>query len=578
MAMYNRPALPRRRLGLADLAVAVFLFALLFASVRLGSGMAVPFSEATGPNVNLNPIYLPYYAGRSLLRMFLAFFGSILFTLVYGYAAAKSRSAEKVLIPLLDILQSVPVLGFLSATVTAFMALFPGSLMGVELASIFAIFTGQAWNMTFSFYHSLTTVPRDLREAARIYGLNWWQQFVKLEVPYAMIGLVWNGMMSFGGGWFFLAASESITVLNKDVRLPGLGTYLTVALEQRNLTAILWAIFTMVMVIVLVDQVFWRPVVAWSQKFKIEMTGGGDEPTSAVLTLFRRSVLVEWVSDHLFAPVVAVLNRGVARTAGFSGRVTQRIEQQGRLSSVLRWVVAIVLGMPAAYFAWLGISAVVKLPVGSLLGIVWYGVLTLVRVLVSTGFGVLWTVPVGVAIGLNPRLSRIAQPVVQIAASFPANMAFPFITILYLRFHINFEVGSIPLMMLGTQWYILFNVIAGSMAMPADLQEAAKVFKLRGWVRWKRLILPAIFPHLLSGCVMAAGGAWNASIVAEIVGWGDQTLAATGLGSYITQATQSGNWPGIIWGITVMSLLVVGMNRLVWRRLFNLAESKYHIG
>ncbi|MCL5045613.1 MAG: ABC transporter permease subunit [Actinobacteria bacterium] len=577
MTAYNRPALPRRRLGLADLAVAALVLAVLYASVHLGAGMTGRFAEAQR-EISLNPIYLPYYAGRSLLRMFLAFAASIVFTLIYGYVAAKNRAAEKVLVPLLDILQSVPVLGFLSATVTAFMALFPGRLTGVELASIFAIFTGQVWNMTFSFYHSLVTVPRDLLEAARIYRLNWWQRFVRLEVPYAMIGLVWNSMMSFGGGWFFLAASEAISVLNTRIRLPGLGTYLAVSLEQRNLRAVLYAIATMIAVIVLVDQVFWRPVVAWAQRFKLELTESTDEPTSAVLTLLRRSVLVGWFVAHVFGPASAAFNRmmiGLAETSqGFAGRA----ESAARGWNILRWILLAALSAWVIRYAWLGARLVAELQPGALLGVLWLGIVTMARVLASTVLGALWAVPVGVAIGLNARLSRIAQPMVQIAASFPANMAFPFITVLYLKFRVNFELGAIPLMMLGTQWYILFNVIAGAMAIPTDLQEAASVFKLRGWSRWRRLILPGIFPFLVTGCVTAAGGAWNASIVAEVVSWGEQSLTATGLGAYISRATASGNWPGIIWGILVMAAFVVGLNRLLWHRLYSLAETTYRIG
>lgn len=578
MPVPTRPVLPRRRLGLADLVVALFVFALLYAFLRLGAGMTVPFSAFQQPEIRLDPLYLPYYAGRSLLRMFLAFAASLAFTLVYGYVAAKSPTAEKILIPLLDILQSVPVLGFLSATVTAFMALFPGRLMGVELASIFAIFTGQAWNMAFSFYHSLATVPRDLQEAARIYRLNGWQRFVRLEVPYAMIGLVWNSMMSFGGGWFFLAASEAISVLNRDIRLPGLGTYLAAALARRDLTAVLYAIVTMVAVIVLVDQLFWRPVVAWAQKYKMELTEGSGEPRSAVLTLLRRSVLVEWSGRHLLHPLWQGVNRIMNGVATASERLAPRPGATARAWSAARVTLLAAVAVWLARSAWQGVLLVAQLEPGTLLSVLWFGLLTLGRVLLSTLLGALWAVPVGVAIGLSPSLSRIAQPLVQIAASFPANMAFPFITFLYLRYQVNFEWGAIPLMMLGTQWYILFNVIAGATALPTDLREAADIFRLRGWERWRLLILPGIFPYLVTGCVTAAGGAWNASIVAEVVTWGEQTMTATGLGSFIARATAAGDWPGIIWGITVMASLVVALNRLFWRRLYALAEVRYHMG
>lgn len=578
MAIYNRPALPRRRLGLADLAVALFLFLTLFAVLRLGSGMVVPFTAQDQPAISLDPALLPYYAGRSLLRMFLAFGASLLFTLIYGYVAAKNRAAERVLVPLLDILQSVPVLGFLSATVVAFMALFPGRLTGVELASIFAIFTGQVWNMTFSFYYSLAHVPRDLQEAARIYRLNWWQRFVKLELPYAMIPLVWNSMMSFGGGWFFVAASEAISVLNQDIRLPGIGTYMTVALERSDLRALLYSILTMVIVIVAVDQLFWRPIVAWAQKYKMELTEAKDQPTSAILTLLRRSLLVVWISRYLFRPIGQGLGRLFSGLASTTERLSGRSAARSRLLSLAGWALLGALLLWVARYAWLGITLAAELGIGRLIEVLWLGLLTMLRVLVATGLGILWTVPVGVAIGLNPRLARIAQPLVQICASFPANMLFPFVTLLFLRWHVNFELGAIPLMMLGTQWYILFNVIAGAMSIPTDMIEVAAVFKLRGIDRWRRLILPGIFPSLITGAITAAGGAWNASIVAEIVFWGDESLTATGLGRFITEATEAGNWPGIIFGIAVMSAFVVLLNRYFWRRLHNLAITKYNIG
>lgn len=534
--------------------------------------MGAPLEAGRGPAILLDPRMLPYYAGRSLLRMFLAFAFSILFTIVYGYIAAYSRSAERILIPLLDVLQSVPVLGFLSVTVTGFTALFPNRLLGAELASIFAIFTSQVWNMTFSFYHSLTVIPRDLREAARILRLDPWRRLTAVELPYAVVGLVWNGMMSFGGGWFFLAASEAITVLGRDIRLPGLGSYLATAVEQADLRAVTWAVVTMVVVVVLVDQLFWRPVAAWGQRFKMEEVDDEEEPSSHVLDVLRRSRLAGDIWRRAVEPVWR------AADAALSG-LAKVLE--GRFASapaprVLIRATGVVVGVVVLRYAYLALRMLGGMPPGALTGVVGLGLLTLVRVLLSTALAALWTVPVGVAIGLNPRLARVMRPLVQIAASFPANLVFPFLTALYLRYHVNFEIGTIPLMMLGTQWYVLFNVISGATALPADLREAAVMLRLRGWARWRSVYLPAIAPSLVNGCIAAAGGAWNASIVSEIVTWGSTTLSVPGLGAFITQAARVGDWAGIVWGITVMSTLVVLMNRLLWRTLFRTASAHYH--
>lgn len=565
-----------RRLGWADVAVAVLVFATGYGIVRFGADMAVPFEpDLAMPAIDLNVRFLPFYAGRSLVRMFAAFGASIVFTFVYGYVAAKNESARKVMIPLLDILQSVPILGFLSATVTAFIALFPGSLLGVELASIFAIFTSQVWNMTFSFYHSLITVPHDLQEAATVFRLNRWQRLIRLEVPHSMIGLVWNSMMSFGGGWFFLAASEAITVLNMDVRLPGLGSYLATALEQQNMQAVLYTIGTMIVVIVAVDQLFWRPVVAWSQRFKVETSEGTYEPTSAFLTVLRRSSFAQWLGRNSIGAVGIAIDKAMFRLADASQSRAQHGTSAARLWRPFVWMLLAGLVALVGRYVLLGGRYVVSLGSTAIGHVVGLGGVSLVRVIVTVVLGALWTVPVGVTIGLNPRLARSAQPIVQVAASFPANLLFPFATMLYLAWNVNFEIGTIPLMMLGTQWYILFNVIAGASAIPNDLLEAAAVFKVRGRQRWQRLILPAVFPFLITGMVTAAGGAWNATIVAEIVTWGDKTLVATGLGADIAHATAVGDWPRIIWGITVMAAYVVGMNQILWQPLYRLAERRF---
>jgi NitT/TauT family transport system permease protein len=504
--------------------------------------------------------------------MFIAFGFSLLFTFVYGRIAAYNRTAEKYMIPAIDILQSVPVLGFLSATVLAFMALFPGSLLGVEFASIFAIFTGQVWNMTFSFYHSLTTVPRDLNEAAKMNRLGTWSRFSRLEVPYSMIGLVWNSMMSFGGGWFFLAASESISVLHQDIHLPGIGSYMAIAADQGNTGAIVYAILTMVILIVAVDQLFWRPVVAWSQKFKNEQTEAGEVPKSWLYDILKRARFVHYLNQK----IGTLLHDGFAGLAKASSQVSLPQSPPG-VKKIVRWLIAAIAAVVVAKFVYEGVLEINQLSGGEIVHVIFFGLLTALRVFCSTILAIAWTLPVGVFIGLNPRLSRIVQPVVQIMASFPANMVFPLFIILYLKLGISMEIGAIPLMMLGTQWYVLFNVIAGAMTIPSDLKEAAVILKLTRIQTWKKLILPAVFPYLVTGAITASGGAWNASIVSEIVSWKNHDLQASGLGTYIAQATTRGNWPAIIWGIIVMCLLVVLVNRLLWRRLYALAERKYHL-
>lgn len=565
-----------RRFGVIDIVVFISVFGLLYAVTHLGASMNVAFSPEQSLEIGLDPMLLPYYAGRSLMRMFLAFAASLVFTLVYGYIAARNKTAGRIMVPLLDILQSVPVLGFLSITITAFMGMFSGSLLGVELASIFAIFTGQAWNMTFSFYNSLITIPKDLREASSVLGLNWWQRFIKLEVPFSMIGLVWNSMMSFGGGWFFLAASEAISVLGENIRLPGVGSYMATAVEAGDMQAIIYSIITMIIMIIVVDQLFWRPLVVWTQKFKMEMTAASEEPTSFVFNILSRSLLADYIIQYIIGPVCKVINIGLGSIADFTERKTATLQRESN-GSVLTRVIELLVLFVAMRYAVDGYNMLMHLERAELWHIFMLGFLTLGRVMIALLLGAMWAIPVGVWIGMNPRMARIFQPVVQVLASFPANMIFPFLTVLYIKYHISFEWGAIPLMMLGTQWYILFNVIAGAMAIPNDLQEAGVVFKLTGWQKWKRMILPAIFPYLITGAITASGGAWNASIVSELVIWRETQLQATGLGAYINQVTASGDWSGIIAGISVMCLFVVAINHFVWRNLYGLAETKYHL-
>lgn len=523
--------------------------------------------------INLGISALPYYVARSVVRMFIAFALSVLFSLVYGYVAAHSRIAEAIMVPVLDILQSVPVLGFLSVAIASLASVLP-TATAYELASIFAIFTSQAWNMTFAFYQSLLAIPNDLREAARVYRLSRWQTFKFLEIPSSMISLVWNGMMSFGGGWFFLAASEAITVLGKDVRLPGIGSYMATAIERSDSRAMAASLVSMAAIIVILDQFIWRPVVAWSRKFKVEMTVGNEESDSWLLNALQQSVLLRKLDDWTSPLGKFFTNLGTAISRTIK-RVSAAVEPAvAVIWRYLSYGVLGVFGVGLIYYGGsVGVYLARNVSVEAVASVFKLGFLTLLRVLASVVLGLLWTVPVGVRVGMNPRVRKIAQPFVQIAASFPANMLFPFVTMFYVRHHVNFEYGAVPLMMLGTQWYLLFNVIGGAMSVPNDLLEAAEIFRLRGLSRWRHLLLPCLMPSIVTGGITAAGGAWNASIVAEVTSWGSTTLQAQGLGSFITEATAKGDWPAIILGIFTMSLIVVLFNRFVWRRLYQWSES-----
>jgi len=568
-------ALRRRPFGLADVVVFAGALGLLVIIAQVGAGAIVRFVPPdVVPSIDLNPINLPYYVARSTLRMFIALGCSFLFTFVYGYAAAHSRRAEQVLIPLLDILQSVPVLGFLSITVTGFIALFPGSLLGLEAASIFAIFTGQAWNMAFAFYQALRTIPKELDEAAQLYRFSRWQRFRMIEVPTSMIGLIWNAMMSFGGGWFFIAASEAISVLNQHYTLPGIGSYVAAAIVAQNLSALGWAAVTIAVVIVLVDQLFWRPLVAWADKFKLEQSAAAEAPQSWLLDLLRAARLPRRIAVF-FAPLGELINRLLAWLS--QPRAPRAIDPtRQRMFDRLYTMILIVL---VVGLLTLGVTFIVDnvgwAEVGRALLL---GLATLGRVLVLVVLSTLIWVPIGVLIGFNPRLSRLLQPLVQFLSSFPANFVFPFATLFFIRTGVSLNWGSLLLMSLGAQWYILFNVIAGAQSVPTDIREMAANMGIHGWQRWRQIIIPAIFAAWVTGAITASGGAWNASIVSELVSWGATTLKAAGLGAYIAAATAVGDWPRIVLGVGIMSMYVVGLNRLVWRRLYTLAEQKFRLG
>ena len=567
------------RHGWIDAVVVAGIFALLWLVVVLGGDMRVRFDELHPPAISLDVALIPYYTARTVLRMMLAFAAALVFTFTYGYVAAKSPRARKLMLPLLDVLQSVPVLGFLSITVTGFLALFPGSLLGVECASIFAIFTAQAWNMTFGFYHSLVTIPADLQEAASVYRMNRWQRFTRLELPSSAIGLMWNSMMSFGGGWFFVTQSEAISVLNKNIKLPGLGSYMAAAVEAGDTRAATYAIVAMIVAIVVLDQLVWRPLVAWAEKFKLEQTEGKDNPTSWVLDLLRRSYVLAWMSEHVGRVAGGLTQRASIAVSDFAERTPARAPKTAQVAA--RAVVGVVA---AALTLWLALDTVdiarqikTDMTAGDMLHVVWLGMLTFLRVAAMSAIATLVWTPVGVWIGLRPRVARIAQPLAQIAASFPVNMTFPFIVGFFIAAHVSINFGSVLLMALGTQWYILFNVIAGAMAIPTDLREAALLFGLARWRLWKTLIIPSIFPFWVTGAVTATGGAWNASIVAEVATWGKDKLVAQGLGAYIAQVTEKGDQPAIYFSIVVMALFVVVINRVFWRRLYDLAERRFKL-
>jgi len=560
-----------RQFAWPDLVVSFALVGLLATMAWLGHDMWVPLRPEITASLDLNPTRLPYYAARSLLRMFIALVASLGFTLVVASWAAKSARAARVILPSLDILQSVPVLGFLSATVTFFMALAPGRMLGLELASIFAIFTGQVWNLTFAFHRTLVTLPGEQVEAVRLYQLSAWQRFTHLELPAGVIPLVWNGMMSFGGGWFFLAASEAITVLNQEFVIPGIGSYMAFAVRAKDVPALAWALLTMAGVILLVDRGFWRPLVAWSEKFKFEDVPGTEPQRSLALEFLRRSRLTTGFG-RLLARADERVDRLWRHLAAGRAAAGTRTARGGGLLPILLWAVLGLFAVRGAAFVATAVSW------DEALRILGLGALTLTRVGAVLAFSAaVWT-PVGVWIGLNPRVAQIAQPVAQLLASFPANFLFPFVTILFLHLHWSLEWGGALLMTLGAQWYVLFNTIAGAMGIPSDLREMGRNFRLQGVAWWRTLILPAIFPAWVTGALTAAGGAWNASIVAEVVNWGNQRLAATGLGAYITEATTKGDWPRIVLGVAVMSAYVVTLNQLIWRPLGRLAERRCPLG
>ena len=555
---------------LPDLAMFAAGLALFYGVLIVGRTWLGPFTPSV--EISHNPWMLPVYAGYSLLRITIAYVLSLAFTLVYGYIAAYNPRAERFMIPLLDVLQSIPVLSFLPGVMLAMVALFPGRQLGVEMGAILLIFTGQVWNMAFSFYASLKSIPSEMRETAKIYRFSWWQRFIEMELPFSAIGLVWNSMMSVAGGWFFLMACEMFVLGSRDFRLPGLGSYLQTAASAGDTRSILLGVTTMIAVIVLLDQFVWRPIIAWTEKFKVEQVESTNVPQSWVLNWMQRSRGLAQVRNKTVRPLREKL------MLYFAGRKTgdETAEPAAWKMWSMRMLAVLVLAL-VGYAIVRVILELRTLQVWELQELAHGLGATFLRVALALAIGALWTIPAGVAIGFSPRLARIAQPLAQIAASVPATALFPVVLLLLIRVGGGLGLGSIVLLLLGTQWYILFNVIAGAMAIPTDLKECCSVFKLPPVDRWKKLILPGIFPYLITGLVTASGGAWNASIIAEYFHFKGHIYTTPGLGATISQATDQGNFDLLLAATIVMAATVVTINRLVWRRLYALAETRFRL-
>lgn len=536
--------------------------------------MAAPYQLGQPTLISLNPSCLPGYALRTVSRMLIALFFSLLFTFIFGTWAAKSKRAARIIIPLIDICQSIPILGFLSAAIVGFIALFPGSMLGPECAAILAIFTSQAWNMALGFYQTVRSVPTELREAANMFHLSAWQCFWRIDVPFSMPGLLWNMMMSMSAGWFFVVASEAVSVANQQIMLPGVGSYIAFAIQSANMSAIGYAILTMFIVILIYDQFLFRPLIAWAEKFKAEQVSPENEAHSWLIDLLHRTRMLRYAGmflEHLFNNIV---NIALLRSRPKENCSPWKNYYEPIL--VHAWDILLNLALFsgaifALYFIWHSISFT------SMLHILFLGLITLLRVLVLMLICSLIWVPVGVWIGFRPRVAQIAQPIVQFLAAFPVNLLYPVVVTFILYYHLNVNIWVTPLMLLGVQWYVLFNVIAGTSVLPKDLLQATDNLGVRGWLRWRKLILPGIFPYYITGVITAAGGAWNASIAAEIISWGKTKLVATGLGAYIAECTHRGDFLHMGIGIMMMCMLVLLLNRIVWRPLYVFAESRFQL-
>ena len=564
----------RRLINRWDLFFLFFIFGILFFLGWTGKHMATPYLLGDQLPISLDPSKLPFYASRTVLRLFIALIFSILFTFVVGSFAAKNRRAEKFIIPAIDVLQSVPVLSFLAITVTGFIHLFPGSLLGPECASIFVIFTSQVWNITFSFYQSLKTVPADLIEAANIFQLSTWQKFWKIEVPFSMPALLWNIMVSMSASWFFVVLSETIIISHQNIRLPGIGSYISLAIEQHQLLPVGYAILAMIIVILLYDQILFHPLIAWSEKFKMDPSADENEYQSWLIDILRGSQLMQRTHFLLSKVKDRFINVAVFRRTKKPPLKQLDARQQKHVDRLWKLFTLITM-LTAGYF--LLHYVLTELEPSEIFHVFLLGAATGLRVIILILLSSFLWIPVGVWIGLRPALVQKIQPMIQLIAAFPANLFYPLFVIAIVQFHLNVEIWVSPLMILGTQWYILFNVIAGASMIPRDLYMAADNFGVKNWLWWKRLALPGIFPFYITGAITAAGGAWNASIVAECVSWGNTTLKATGLGEYIQTSTIAGQFPKIALGTAVMCVYVLVFNHLIWRPLYQIAEDRFNL-
>jgi NitT/TauT family transport system permease protein len=562
----------RSRWSIGDVLLPLAIVSFIFIIVQTASKFTGTYDSEYVINLSLN--FLPTYALQTLVRMLAAYGLSLAFSVSYAYVAYRSTTWSKVLIPLLDILQSIPVLSFLPAVVLALVGLFPGQRLGIELASILLIFTGMTWNMTFSFYQSLSSIPKELIEASQVYRLSPWQRFWTLELPSGVVGLVWNSVMSVAGGWFFLMQTESFTLSNRNFTLPGLGSFLKAAADKGDNWAILWGIIILIGIITLIDYFIWRPMIAWAEKFKHETVEATQVPESRVLDFLRRSPTMRIISDRLFVPISERFNQA------FSTRPQSSLRSQHKTSkwmNLLNWLLIGLVGFIAIGGTIEAALLLGKMPLSSWQQVAKGALFTSIRVLIVLILSLLITVPIGVTIGRNPKLAQFLQPIVQISASVPATALFPILLLGLANIGGGLDIGAVILMTLGSMWYILFNVIAGAQAIPSELFEAARVYKLSSLERWRTLILPGIFPYLVTGIITAVGGAWNASIAGEYIKFQGRVLTATGLGSTITQASDVGDFPLLLASTIVMSLLVVTTNRLVWRPLYRLAQVKYQL-
>lgn len=556
-----------------DMLALVIVLAVITLFAWNAKQMTTPYQLGQVTTISLNPKELPFYAGRTVVRMLIALFFSLMFTFIFGTWAAKSKRAGRLIIPIIDVLQSVPILGFLSVAIAAFIGLFPGSMMGPECAAIFAIFTSQAWNMALGFYQTVRLVPAEVNEAARMFHLSAWQRFWRIDVPFSMPGLLWNAMVSMSAGWFFVVASEAITVSNQKILLPGIGSYIAVAIAHADSKAISYAIIAMFVVILIYDQLLFRPLVAWSEKFKAERESTGVDrlEESWLIDIFRRTRMLRNVGIKLTNLFNKFVNIRFFRTNTFE--VETEYSRREWFLNLIWNALSIVIGLAAIIF--LSLYAIRYISISEIQHVFLLGLITAFRVVVLILCCSLIWVPIGVWVGLRPKTAKFVQPIAQILAAFPANLFYPFIVMSIVYYHLNPNIWLTPLMILGSQWYILFNVIAGASMLPKDLLQVVDNLGVVGWLRWSRLLLPGIFPYYITGAITAAGGAWNASIVAEVANWGSEKVEAIGLGAYIAEYTSVGNFTHIALGIGMMCLFVLTLNRLVWRPLYVYAENRF---